>query len=161
MRVALEKTMYDARTDVVVCGHVHSYKRTVSVRHLRRCLALEKLLYDARTDVVVCGHVHAYECTVNMHTGMDADMHTGMDADMHTGMHVGMRMDVVVCGHVHANERTDPYGMAQFSLPQACVAGLPPGSIWVWGVVSGRGRQQGRGGVKVEEEQQCSGGGGI
>ncbi|CAI5940923.1 unnamed protein product, partial [Closterium sp. NIES-65] len=59
--------LYDARTDVVVCGHVHSYERTVSVRHLRRCLALEKLLYDARTDVVVCGHVHAYECTLPLY----------------------------------------------------------------------------------------------
>ncbi|CAI5484239.1 unnamed protein product [Closterium sp. Yama58-4] len=81
MRVALEKTLYDARTDVVVCGHVHSYERTVSwgqgwegkgehertasVRHLRRCLALEQLLYDARTDVVVCGHVHASERTAS------------------------------------------------------------------------------------------------
>ncbi|CAI5485385.1 unnamed protein product [Closterium sp. Naga37s-1] len=89
MRVALEKTLYDARTDVVVCGHVHSYERTVGVRHLRRCLALEKLLYDARTDVVVCGHVHAYERTVSVRTLRC--------------MHMGMRAHGHACGHAHGH----------------------------------------------------------
>ncbi|CAI5482846.1 unnamed protein product [Closterium sp. Yama58-4] len=43
MRVALEKTLYDARTDVVVCGHAHSYERTVP-------------LYNNAQDP--CGMVH-------------------------------------------------------------------------------------------------------
>ncbi|CAI7777612.1 unnamed protein product, partial [Closterium sp. NIES-54] len=43
MRLALEKLLYDAHTDVVVCGHVHAYERTLP-------------LYNNAQDP--CGMVH-------------------------------------------------------------------------------------------------------
>ncbi|CAI5532810.1 unnamed protein product [Closterium sp. Naga37s-1] len=89
MQVALEKTLYDARTDVVVCGHVHSYERT-------RC----KLHAHGHA----CGHAHGHACG---HSHGHAYGHAhGMHMDTHIGMHVGTCMGVVVCGHVHAYERT-------------------------------------------------------